>query len=123
MRTTIVVLDADEGQRHHLCRLLSEQHCPSESLKTLDDLKQRIVKSDVLAVIIDIDSVAVDNRAIRELTNRNPDVYFFCLSKRRLHPELEDAIGSHLYACINKPVDPDELQFWISSVRKEGEGA
>ena len=75
---------------------------------------------DILAVIIDIDSVPVDNRTIRNLTVQNPEIYFFCLSERRFHPELEDAICYHIYACINKPIDPDELFFWIDSIRKEG---
>lgn len=120
MGTTIVVLDADECQRHNLCQLLREHHCQSESLKTLEELNRRIAENDVLAVIIDIDTVAVDNRTIRDLTLRNPAIYFFCLSERRFHPELEDAICYHIYACINKPIDPDELIFWIDSIRKEG---
>ena len=88
--------------------------------KTLEELNRRIAENDVLAVIIDIDTVAVDNRTIRDLTLRNPAIYFFCLSERRFHPELEDAICYHIYACINKPIDPDELIFWIDSIRKEG---
>jgi DNA-binding NtrC family response regulator len=120
MGATIVVLDADECQRHNLCQLLREHHCPSESLKTLEELNRRIAENDVLAVIIDIDTVAVDNRTIRDLTLQNPGIYFFCLSEGRFHPELEDAICYHIYACINKPIDPDELFFWIRSIRKEG---
>ena len=123
MRATIVVLDADECQRHSICKLLREHHCPSESLKTLDALKKRIAEKDILAVLIDIDSVPVDNRTIRNLTIQNPNIYFFCISKRRFHPELEDAIGYHIYACINKPIDPDELYFWIDSIREEGSEA
>ena len=120
MGATIVVLDADECRRHNLCQLLRERRCPSESLKTLEALKQRMAGNDILAVIIDIDSVPVDNRTIRDLTVQNPTIYFFCLSERRFHPELEDAIGTHIYACINKPIDPDELFYWIDSIRKEG---
>jgi DNA-binding NtrC family response regulator len=120
MGATIVVLDADECRRHNLCQLLSDHRCPSESLKTLEALQQRIAENDILAVIIDIDSVPVDNRTIRNLTVQNPAIYFFCVSERRFHPELEDAICYHIYACINKPIDPDELFFWIDSIRKEG---
>ena len=123
MGATIVVLDTNEYRRHNLCQLLREHRCPSESLKTLEALKQRIAENDILAVIIDIDSVPVDNRTIRNLTVQNPNIYFFCLSEQRFHPELEDAIGCHIYACINKPIDPDELFFWIDSIRKEGHNA
>lgn len=121
MGATILVLDANDCQRHNLCQLLKENHCPSASLKTLDDLNRRIAENDVLAVVIDIDTVPVDNRTIRDLTIRNPNIYFFCLSERRFHPELKDAICYHIYACINKPIDPDELLFWVRSIQKEGE--
>jgi hypothetical protein len=40
-------------------------------------------------------------------------------SAKRFHPELQDAIQHHIYACLNKPVDPDELLFWVKSVYEE----
>ena len=123
MEATIVVLDADECRCHNLCQLLREHHCLPESFNTLEALEQRMAENDILAVIIDIDSVPVDNRTIRNLTVQHPTLYFFCLSERRFHPELANAIGSYLYACIKKPVDPDELFFWIDSIRKEGNTA
>ena len=120
MDATILVLDANRCQRHNLCQFLKENDCPTESIPSLEDLDKRIAENNVLAVIIDIDTVQVDNRTIRDLTLRNPGIYFFCLSERRFHPELEDAIGYHIYACINKPIDPDEVLFWIRSIQKEG---
>ena len=44
---------------------------------------------------------------------------FLCTSKDRFHPELKDAICYHIYACLNKPVDPDEMVFWIKSIFDE----
>lgn len=122
MAATFVVLDAEDGHHHDLCQMLRDHQCPAESLPTIEHLNQRMAENDIMAVIIDIDTVPVDNRVIRNLTVQNPEIYFFCISERRLHPELEDAIGSHLYACINKPVDPDELLFWVRSIRREREG-
>jgi hypothetical protein len=37
---------------------------------------------------------------------------------------LEEVIGSHLYACLMKPVDTEELSFWLKSISEnlaEGE--
>ncbi|MCK5196674.1 MAG: hypothetical protein KAQ71_22875, partial [Desulfobulbaceae bacterium] len=76
-------------------------------------------KGGYLAIIIDIDSVAVDNRVIRELTVSYPEIYFLCTSKDRFHPELKDAICYHIYACLTKPVDPDELVYWLRSIYKD----
>ena len=86
---------------------------------SIKELKICLGKSDYLAVIIDIDTVSIDNRCIRELTLKYPNVYFFCLSKDKFHPELQDAICYHIYACLNKPVDPQELLFWLKCVNEE----
>jgi len=72
-----------------------------------------------IAVIMDIDSVAVDNRAIRELASDFPAIPFLCISKERFHPELKDSIRNYIYACLTKPVDPDELSYWIKCIRED----
>jgi DNA-binding NarL/FixJ family response regulator len=72
-----------------------------------------------VAVVLDIDSVPVDNRTIRKLALKYPGVRFLCTSKDRFHPELKDAICYHIYACLTKPVDPDELLYWIKSIYEE----
>ncbi len=53
----------------------------------------------------------IDNYSIKDLKTKNPEVYFFCLSKDHFHPELKDVIGCPIWACICKPVDPEELFF------------
>jgi hypothetical protein len=63
-----------------------------------------------------IDAIDIDNRTIRDLTIRYPGVYFLCLSEDRFHPELREALCYHIYACINKPVDPSEIYFWLRSI-------
>ena len=72
-----------------------------------------------MAVIIDLDSVAVDNRTIRSLALQFPKIPFLCLSKERFHPELKDSIRDHIYACLIKPIDPDELGYWLKCIRED----
>jgi len=69
-----------------------------------------------LAVILDIDSVPLDNRAIRKLSAQYPGVPLLCISRDRIHPELKDAISYHILACLNKPVDFDELIYWLRCI-------
>ncbi|UCG05909.1 MAG: response regulator transcription factor [Desulfobacterales bacterium] len=115
----ILVLDANEQSRQELCKILKSQHYPTTTIDFLQELGPRIEKEDCLAVIIDIDSVPVDNRTIRNLALKYPGVRFLCTSKDRFHPELKDAICYHIYACLNKPVDPDELLYWIKCIYEE----
>ncbi len=65
---------------------------------------------------MDIDSIQIDNRMIRDLTIKYPDILFLCTSKDRFHPELKDAICYHIFACLNKPVDPDELFYLLKDI-------
>ena len=119
MKRCIAVLDADQKECHRLCNLLEKNQYPTIPMHSIQYLESNLKQSNCLAVILDIDTISVDNRTIRDLTIRFPGVYFFCLSERPFHPELHDAISYHIYACLTKPVDPDELSFWIKSIYEE----
>ena len=115
----IAVLDAYEEECRELCDLLAQRHYKTVALYSLAELETCLKDHACKAVLMDIDSVPVDNRAIRELTIRHPEACFLCTSKDRFHPELKDAICYHIYACLNKPVDPDELFYWLRSIDED----
>jgi DNA-binding NtrC family response regulator len=116
MEITVVVVDADENQCHELCSVLKEGNYPTTSLHSLLDLQAYIRKESRAVIIMDIDTIHIDNRTIKEIVLKNPGTYFLCLSRDRFHPHLKDAICYHIYACINKPVDFEELFYWLKSI-------
>ena len=118
MKKHIAVLDADQKECRRLCNLLGKNQYPTIPMYSIQYLEANLNQFDCLAVILDIDTISVDNRSIRDLTIRFPEVYFFCLSERPFHPELHDAICYHIFACINKPIDPDELFYWLRSINE-----
>ena len=118
MEKCIVVLDADKESSNELLSILALQHYLATAIESLPHLESLIQSEDYIAVIIDIDSVPVDNRAIRNLALKYPGVRFLCTSKDRFHPELKDAICYHIYACLNKPINPDELIYWMRCIEK-----
>ena len=118
MKNCIIVLDADKKQCQQLCDLLETRQLRVKSINSFSYLEECLDKGDCISVLLDIDTISVDNRIIRDITIKFPDVYFFCLSERPFHPELHDAICYHIYACINKPVDPDELFYWLRSINE-----
>lgn len=119
MKKKIVVLDANQNSSGELSNILNSKKYPFSQAQTVSSLEGLFESDQYVAVILDIDSVPVDNRTIRDLTIKYPGVRFLCTSKDRFHPELKDAICYHIYACLNKPVDPDELLFWIKSIYEE----
>jgi DNA-binding NtrC family response regulator len=122
-KKTILVLDANKKQCRQLCKLITNNQYKAIPLYLFHDLEKTIEKSGCLAIFWDIDTVPVENRIIRDLTIKFPGVYFFGLSRHQFHPELQDAICYHIYACINRPIDADELFYWLRSIHEDEVGA
>jgi DNA-binding NtrC family response regulator len=114
----ILVLDAKSRRCIKLCATLEEEHYQAMPIHSLKNLKKHLQESICLAVVMDIDTVSIDNRLIKELATKNPGVYFIAISKDKYHPELKDAICHHIYACLKKPVDTDELLYWLRSIEE-----
>jgi DNA-binding NtrC family response regulator len=114
-----LVINSDQIKARELSEWIEKVHYPATAMDSIQNLESRLAEKKFLAVIIDIDTVAIDNRTIRDLALKFPGIRFLCTSKDRFHPELKDAIGNHIYACLKKPVDPDELMFWIKSIYEE----
>ncbi|MGD9228688.1 MAG: hypothetical protein PVF26_19445 [Desulfobacterales bacterium] len=119
MKKSILVIDADKDQCQELCDLLEKGQFNATSLFSTDNLEKSIEDTGCQAIFWDIDTVSADNRTIRDLTLKFPGVYFFCISKHPFHPELKDAICYNIYACINRPIDPDELFYWLKSINDQ----
>jgi DNA-binding NtrC family response regulator len=109
MKKTIVVLDTDKKQCRELCSVLGERHFQAISMHSLESMEKYVQDGVCKAVIMDINTVTVDNKIIKELTKKYPRTFLFCLSKDRFHPHLEEALRGHIFACISKPIDPEEL--------------
>ena len=118
-KKTILVLDADKKQNRQLCELITSHQYKAASLYSRYDLAKTIAETECLAIFWDLDTVPVENRIIRDHVIKFPGVYVFGLSRQKFHPELEDAICYHIYACVNRPVDPDELLYWLRSVDED----
>jgi len=121
MKKKIVILDANQNSCGKLSDIINSKNYPLVQTQALSSLEDFLESDQYVAVVLDIDSVPVDNRTIRELALKYPGVRFLCTSKDRFHPELKDAICYHIYACLNKPVDPDELLYWIKCIYQEEE--
>ncbi|MGD9133588.1 MAG: hypothetical protein PVF78_08090 [Desulfobacterales bacterium] len=123
MKKSILVIDADKKQCLELCELLVKGQFAATPLYSTKSLEKRIEETGCKAIFWDIDTVPTDNRLVRHLTLKFPGVYFFCISKHPFHPELKDAICYHIYACINRPIDTDELFYWLKSIDDENPGS
>ena len=116
MKKPIVVVNADKAQCLELCAVLEQEHFRTTALHSLMALEGEVKEDSCRVVIVDLDSLPVDNLQFRALKRKNPEVQIVVLSSRPFHPELEEAMSRHISSCLSKPLDTEELIYWISSV-------
>ncbi len=121
MNKPIVVVDADKEECDRLCILLEQQNYGTVSLHSLHDLEKIIQKTACRVVILDLDSLPVDNRSIKDLRRQHPGLRIMGLSSSSYHPELEQAMSDDICACLRKPLDLDELIYCIKSFCQNGD--
>ena len=119
----ILIVSNNPNEADEIGCLLADKHYDFQIIQSLDLLTSELDLERGHAILIDIDSVPVDNRCIRELTLTYPAAYFFCMSWDKFHPELKDAICYHIYACLNKPIDSEELIFLMRCIDDGTENA
>ena len=110
---TIILITKDQKEGNQLKSLLSKHKYHLKPCSHLENIEKEVKENTCKTIILDLDSISLDNRTIKELSLQYPQINFLCISKDQLHPELKDAICYHIYACLKKPLDPDELLYWL----------
>jgi DNA-binding NtrC family response regulator len=112
----VLVVAGDRGPGREVCSLLQELDYSATRISSLRDLEQELSKDPEVAVILDLDTVPVNNQFLRGLRKMHPELHLLGISELSYHPGLEEVIGSHLLACLVKPLDVEELCFWLKSI-------
>lgn len=116
MHLVVLVVNAIKKEAEGISDLLRQAGFIPRVINHLEGVEDAMSTYDCMAVLLDLDSLEVSNRAVRRMTHKFPDVRLLCASGKPFHPELEDAIGFHFYACMQKPIDPDELLYWMKCI-------
>lgn len=119
MKNRVLIACRNQSEWQDLEEKLKERKFFVDQAKSFVTIKKNLQERQYLALIIDIDSITIDNITIRQLTLDFPGVPLFCISLDKFHPELKDAICYHIYACIKKPMDYEELHFWLQSIQTD----
>ncbi len=109
------MVDGHQEECQEICTLLENEHYRAIAVDSLESLEEKLQERACQAVMLDLDSMPVDNRFIRELRKDYPGICILLLSGRPFHPELKEAMSTHVYACLRKPLDPEELIYVLKS--------
>lgn len=121
MEKKIILTSMKKDELQQMQQILSRHDYVSRVVDHMAGLVEALAGNSAVCAILDLDTLDVDNQAIRKLTIQFPHVYFLCTSRNRFHPELKDAICYHIYACLTKPLDYDELLYWLRCIDNDNE--
>ena len=116
MDKTVVVLNADKNQRNTLCDLLIDNRYQTKPMSSLSEMEIQLEQINCRAAIVDLDTVSATNKNFKALKHKNPAMNIIALSERQFHPELEEAFREYISACLAKPIDSEELLFWLKGI-------
>jgi len=115
MKHEVGVLVSPESQSQALRSILSQGPYAPLRLESIDDVPQYMQGRESGVLILDLDSEPITNASLREL-KKNHSLTIIALSREQFHPRLEEALRHHIYACLGKPADPDELLYVLKSI-------
>jgi DNA-binding NtrC family response regulator len=119
VKEPVIILAADIDQLKDLRAAVAAGPYHIIECDSTADLSALVSDSASSVVILDLDSVSVDNKFLRLLKANNPGLSILTLSGQKLHPELRESIASYIHACLSKPLDADELTFWLKSITQD----
>ena len=117
----VIVLDADTTQCRKLCAVLKDNTYTAVPMNSLANMDRYMAEFDCRAVVVNLDSISATNKTLRDLKRKKPLINIIAVSKRQFHPELEEALREYISVCLAKPVDSDELVYWLKTVFENSE--
>lgn len=121
MKNEVLVLDANQTQSQIICNMIEAHSYKTASLNSLKDLNGYMEHSPCRAVVLNLDSITVTNKILKQLKAKNPLTSIIGISERQFHPELEESLREYISVCLTEPVDPDELIYWLKTVFDKNE--
>ena len=121
MKKEVVVLDADKKQCRNLCSLLTGHTYRATPINSFSNMERYLGKSECRVIVVNLDSVAVTNKSLKTLKRKKPLINIIALSGRQFHPELEEALREYISVCLTKPLDADELIYWLRATFENNE--
>ena len=96
--------------------ILDEGGYEIESSESIEDATQKLDRTWSSVLLIDLDGKEITNRQIRDFRRRYKGVQIVAFSSRTYHPELKESLREDVCACLGKPLNSEELIYWLNSI-------
>ena len=108
MKQEIAVISASQPLVAEISSILEQSTYSALILSDFAELENYMRQRGSSVLILDLDRLPVTNHLLREL-KRKHTVTLVAVSAEKVHPSLEESLRHHLFACLQRPVDPDHL--------------
>ena len=115
----IALINFTQKEYRELSAQLKNNNYQVARATTAKSMKSVLEKGSVLAAMFDIDEIPKVKDLIQIVAKQAPETKIFCLSVKKLHPDLEDLISRCVYACLAKPIETSELFYLLDGVKKD----
>ena len=116
---SVTVLSSNREESQDLCRLLDNYDFKPWKVFSIAELDKALKESNAHVLVMDIDAISLTKSFINQLKVDFPKLKVLSLSKNRFHPDLKEIIPRYVHACLSKPIDAEELIFWLQSIEKD----
>ena len=108
MKQEVAVISASQPLVTEISSILEQSNYSVLVLSDFAELEVYMRQRSGSVLILDLDRLPVTNHLLRELKRKHP-VTIVGVSAEKVHPALEESLRHHLFACLQRPVDPDHL--------------
>ncbi|ROQ91038.1 response regulator [Desulfosoma caldarium] len=113
----VVCEDCEFVERlHHAAGQLGLQTTVFSDLTTLAEAPSQ---DNPAIIFVDLDTSVPSEAQLVRTAALFPRTPLIALSRRTFHPELAQAFAQHLRVCLRKPVDMNEVSFWLRSFTRD----
>jgi DNA-binding NtrC family response regulator len=116
MVPTILVIDPDPSHRRHFKDVLDHIGMAGDFFDRPEELPVGFDIAAYPAAVIDLDSISRPRLPLESWRQHHRDIRLIGVSAKTFHPDLGDIIDRYLFACIKKPVEPEELACLLKNI-------
>lgn len=116
MDSRLILVTSDGTLKDIIIGSSQDIGCEVITFATLDSPDVFTALCTQTILLLDLDTVSVDNKLLRSLRRKHSGMSILAASSRKYHPELKEAIRDDICACLGKPLDIDELIYWLDSL-------
>ncbi len=109
MECPILMVGRNDGDRLKILETVTSFGHIFSFASSLRKFAKLFEQSGTCIVFLDLELDGVNNAMIRGIKKNRPNTIIIGISAKAFHPELEDALRTHLFAVISKPIDSEEL--------------